>query len=218
MREIASIYNINDPKEPIPMDREKFYDKQIEAHSSGAKLHQAIGIFDVFLFSERGEFILQKRSHKKRHNQLLIDKAVGGHIQHNDSPYYTAMIETVQELQVPSVVLRQDEDFVRTFCILKEYLENTAILRLIDGKIHTINNVIDEKEIPILKNVWLFFGIYSGASKPVDREASGVLYYEKEVLFKEMKDKPDLFTPDLHYFIKEYGDKMDEFLEILKKC
>ena len=47
------------------------------------------------------------------------------------------------------------------------------------------------KKITIANNVFLFFGIYGGTMKPADREASGVLYYELDVLREEMKKMPE---------------------------
>ncbi len=116
------------------MARDAFYQAQVDSFKRGEKPTQAIGIFDVLLFTENKEIILQKRSPKKSHNPYLIDKTVGGHIQYGDSVFYTAMIESVQELKIPSVTLRDGEDFMRTLTTLRNYLENVAVLELIDNK------------------------------------------------------------------------------------
>ena len=62
----------------------------------------------------------------------------------------------------------------------------------------------------------MFIGVYGGAIKPVDREASGVLYYEFDVLKEEMRGMPQLFTPDLHFIISKYENKITKMLEYLK--
>ncbi len=215
MSEIASVYHLNNKDEAHSIDRKHFYDEQIEVFKKEGKPSRAIGIFDVILFTERKEVILQKRSHNKRHNPYLIDKTVGGHMQFGDSPYYTAMVETVQELRVPSVVLRKEEDFKRTFKILDNSLESTAIIELVDHNIYHIDNIMDGEPIKIAKNIWMFIGIYSGAIKPVDREVTGILYYEMNVLKDEMKRMPELFTPDLHFMLNKYQKDIDRILKIL---
>ena len=217
MKEFVSIYDLDNKDLAKSMPRSDFYDAQIEAHKKGQKPNKAVAIFDVLLFTEQKEMILQKRSSKKRHNPYMIDKAVGGHIQYGDSPYYTAMIECVQELRVPAVVLRESEDFPRTFGILKDSLESTAVLELIDHNIYTIDNIMDGERIPVAKNIWMFLGVYSGPMRPVDREASGILYYTLETLEDEMERMPDLFTPDLHFMMKHYKKDIETLLAFIDK-
>jgi isopentenyldiphosphate isomerase len=198
------------------MDRGHFYDEQIAEFKKNGKPTRAVGIFNVLLLTERGEVILQKRSRNKRHNPYLIDKTVGGHIQYGDTVFYTAMVECVQELKIPAVVLRENEDFGRTLEILSHSLESAAVLELVDNNIYEIDNFFDGERISIAKNMWLFLGVYGGSVKPMDREASGVLYYEFDVLKDEMKKMPQLFTPDLHFIINKYEDKIKGMFNHLK--
>lgn len=58
-----------------------------------------------------------------------------------------------------------------------------------------------------------YFGVYSGNLKNVDAEAKGILFYELDDLSDEMEKFPELFTPDLHYYMKHYREKMDTFLK-----
>lgn len=215
MPETISTYHLDDLFHAHPMDREHFYKEQVGVFKKDGKPTRAIGIFDVLLFTEKKEFILQKRSHNKSHNPYLIDKTVGGHIQYGDTVFYTAMIECVQELKIPSVVLRDDEDFKRTMKVLNHSLESVAILELVDHNIYLIDNVINKENITIAKNIWMFLGIYNGAIKPVDREASGILYYEWDVLKDEMKNMPQLFTPDLHFIMRKYESNIKRVLSYL---
>lgn len=216
MSEIITAYHLNRPWDPFPMKRDEFYDEQIDLAKGGRKANKGVGVFATLLFTERKEIILQKRSHTKRHNANLIDKTVGGHIQYGDSLYYTVMVECVQELQVPAVVLRQDEHFARTYESLSASLESVAIMKMIDsGLIPTKRVFQDDSTVEIVNYTNLFFGIYSGAAKPVDREASGILYYELDVLEKEMEKVPQIFTPDLHYYISTYRTQIDNFLSVL---
>lgn len=213
--EIVTTYHLDKPWDPHPMERKHFYDEQIKEFKKNGKPSKAVGIFDVFIFTERKELILQKRSAKKRHNPFLIDKTVGGHIQYGDSPYYTAMVETVQELKAPSVVLREEEHFENTYKTLRENLESTAIMKMINKDIYFLDKVINDEKITIANKVHLFFGIYSGGIKPVDREASGILYYELDTLKEEMKRMPELFSHDLHFFLGKFEKEIDNFLKVL---
>ncbi|EKD43222.1 MAG: hypothetical protein ACD_72C00404G0002 [uncultured bacterium] len=217
MSEIICSYNLDDRFRAHPMDRDHFYDEQINEFKNNGKPTRAIGVFDVLLLTERGEVILQKRSHNKRHNPYLIDKTVGGHIQYGDTVFYTAMIECVQELKIPAVVLRENEDFQRTVGVLSHSLESAAVLELIDNNIYEIDNFFGGERVSIAKNIWMFLGVYGGAIKPIDREASGVLYYEFDVLKEEMKQMPQLFTPDLHFIMNKYGSKIEKILNEIKK-
>lgn len=212
MPEIINTYNLDDRFHGHPMERDHFYDEQIGEFKNNGKPTRAVGIFDVLLFTEKGEAILQKRSHNKRHNPYLIDKTVGGHIQYGDTVFYTAMIECVQELKIPAVVLREDEDFKRTLDALSRSLESVAVLELVDNNIYELDKFFDGQRITIANNVWLFIGVYGGSIKPVDREASGVLYYELDVLKDEMRRMPQLFTPDLHFIIERYESKIKKIL------
>ncbi|OGH71991.1 MAG: hypothetical protein A2921_00375 [Candidatus Magasanikbacteria bacterium RIFCSPLOWO2_01_FULL_43_20b] len=215
MPETISTYHLDDPFHAHPMDREHFYKEQVEAFKKDGKPTRAVGIFDVLLITEKKEFILQKRSHAKSHNPYLIDKTVGGHIQYGDTVFYTAMIECVQELKIPAVVLRDEEDFKRTMTVLEHSLESVAILELVDHSIYEIDNFIDKEKITIAKNISMFLGVYSGAIKPVDREVSGILYYEWDVLKDEMKNMPQLFTPDLHFMMSKYEGNIKRVLSYL---
>jgi isopentenyldiphosphate isomerase len=84
------------------------------------------------LLNEHGELIIQKRAKTKNHNPNLLDKSIGGHVQYGDSPNLTAMIETIQELQTPSIVLENRADFERTLDVLRAYTATTAVMQYIE--------------------------------------------------------------------------------------
>lgn len=213
MDEQIYVYPLDNPgAEPQPMSRAQFYDEQVELAKAGKSPQLAVGVFNAFIFTKNKQIILQKRSAHKRHNPNRIDKSVGGHIQFGDSPYYTAMIECVQELRVPAVVLRDSEDFEKTKLLMQESLEAVAVLDLFNNEIHTIDNIIDNERVPTAKKTWLFFGVYAGPIKPVDGEATGILYYSLDDLRQEMASMPDIFTPDLHYFMKKFEKEIDAFV------
>jgi hypothetical protein len=53
------------------------------------------------------------------------------------------MVESVQELKVPSIVLRNHNDYVKTYNLLKNYLTSTAIIEYIDTKITYNTKIIN---------------------------------------------------------------------------
>lgn len=213
--ENITVFDLTDSEVGFPMDRKTFYEEQVKAFKETGEPTKACEIVDVMLFTKEKELILQKRSHTKRHNPYLIDKTVGGHVVYGDNPFYTVMIETVQELRVPSIVLRSQEDFRRTYKTMESYLENIAILKYVDHNIYPLTKVIDGEEITIANKVHMFMGVYTGATKPVDREASGILYYSLDMLKQEMKATPANFTHDLHFFLETYADTIDQFIKAI---
>lgn len=213
MSEIITTYELRDPEIAIPMERSEFYREQIKTFKLTGKPSRAVEVVVVLLFNSKKQIILQKRAHNKAHNAQLIDKAIGGHIKFGDNPFYTVMVETLQELRVPSIVLRTDEDFSKTYVLLRSYLETNSILKQIDRGFVELNKVIDGEKITIENKISVFFGVFDGATKPVDQEASGVLYYNLDILKQEMKDRPENFTKDLEYLLQKYKKEIDDFLK-----
>jgi isopentenyldiphosphate isomerase len=215
--ETITTYLPDRPDVAIPMDRAEFYREQIQLHTSGQQPNRAAGIVNIFIFDSQGELFVQKRSDHKAHNAGLLDKTIGGHIRFGDTNEYTVMVETVQELQVPSITLRTEEDFAKTHDLLKDYLSTVAIIRHIDTELIELNKNIKGQMVPILNKVHLYFGVYDGAVKTVDREAKGVLLYSLADLAKDIETSPALFTDDLHLLLKKYRSDIDKFLKQIQR-
>lgn len=207
---------LSDPETVIPMDRKEFYEEQVKTFNKTGKPTRAADIVDILLFNEAGELFVQKRSKHKSHNPRLIDKSLGGHVQSGDSIEFTVMVETVQELQVPSIVLRSDNDFTKAYKLLKNYLDATAIIKHLDTKIFSLKKLINGDNITIANNVHLFIGLYGGGTKTVDREATGVLQYTISDLEEEITQTQEIFTHDLQVFLKEYKSEIEKFTKALK--
>ncbi|EKD42934.1 MAG: hypothetical protein ACD_72C00529G0002 [uncultured bacterium] len=216
MAELVTTYELRDPEIPLPMDRDKFYEEQLKVIESTGKPSRAVEIIGLLLFNRKGEIILQKRSGSKVHNPFMIDKAIGGHVKHGDSPLYTLMVETVQELRVPSIVLRNDDDFRKTYKLLETYIDSIAVVKELDKGVWNLGRTINKKNYDMAHNVHLYVGVYSGSSRPSDSEASGILYYNLENLKKEMSEQPGNFTYDLHFYLKKYEKEIEEFLSYIK--
>ena len=210
--ELVNVYNLEDPRVAQPMLREEFYNEQIEHYKKNNKPSKAVEVVHILLFNKHKQIVLQKRSRTKNHNPGLIDKAVGGHITFGNSPFYTLIVETVQELRVPSIVLYNKEDFSKTYSLLNSYLDNIAIVQYFDTHLFESERVINKELVKIANKSHLFLGVYGGATQPIDQEASGVLYYSLSELRAEMAERPDNFTGDIKYLLLKYATDIDQFL------
>jgi len=216
MAETIITYKIDKPKDALPMDRGEFYSQQIELSKKGQDPDTAVDIVDILIFDEKGELFIQKRSDDKSHNAGMLDKSIGGHITFGNNPDFTVMVETVQELQVPSITLRNQKDFVKAYNLLKDYLNAVAVIKHIDTRIYKLKKKINGEQVPIYNNIHLYFGIYSGSVKTVDREAKGVLLYSLEDLEREVLEFPGMFTDDIKILIKKYKPQIIEFIKTTK--
>lgn len=205
------VFNSNSPDKTWSKSRKIFYDEQFQENDS--KPDEGVEVISVFLVNTHGDVLLQKRSPTKRHNPNLLDKTVGGHIQYGESPDYTVMVETVQELLTPSIVLRTDEDFTKTFNLLKDYLDTIAVINHISTDVVVVRKLSDGIEKKITNKVHTYFGVYNGSTRPVDREALGILAYPLETLISEIKQHPDNFTHDIVLYMQMYGKKLKEFIK-----
>jgi isopentenyldiphosphate isomerase len=216
MGESITTYDLKKTDVAVPMDRDKFYAEQSKVFRKTGKPTRAIETIMVLIFNLDGELLLQKRSHRKSHNASMIDKTVAGHVTFGDTPLYTVMFESVQELKVPSIVLNTEEEFKKAFKLLRKYMESVALVKYIDKKIMPMERMIKGKKVEIAYKYNFFVGLYNGSVKPVDKEASGVLFYEPKVLEREMKSHPDIFTWDLFYLLKKYNKEIKKILKIIK--
>lgn len=217
MDEKINVYDLNTANKSIPYSRKKFYKNQIDLYLSKGKPTLAAEIVDIFLFNDHGELIIQKRSREKTHNPNLQDKSIGGHVKWGDTPDYTVMVETVQELKVPSIVLRNDTDFNKTHNLLIDYLDTVAIIKHVDTQIMKLPKIINNEKIVIANKVHLYFGVYQGRVKTEDREAKGVLSYTLSDLNQEINQMPEAFTDDLKIMIQEYKNQIQKFIKTIAK-
>ena len=192
--EKITVSPLGQPQMTSSMLRKEFYDKQF---SDSPDNNLAVHVVMVFIVTSSGEIILQKRSGDKRHNARLIDKTLGGHVTFGDDPDYTVMVETVQELLTPSIVLKNEEDFSKTYGLLKNYLNTVALVRKKEVEEIVLTKIVDGREYSVAHVAHLYFGIYDGSTKPADKESAGMLYYKIDELDNELQATPDQFTEDL---------------------
>lgn len=216
MSEIVTTYLLTDLEQPIPMSRDEFYDEQIALANAGKEPSRSVAVVQVLLFTPDGELILQKRSRGKSHNPRMFDKTLGGHIRHGDSPTFTVMAETLQELAVPSFVVDSKDEFEKTYILLKKYIVQSAIVYPVATASIQTSKYINGKAIPIFNTHSVYLGVYGGSVRPADKEAAGMLFLSLSNLEDELRDTPDQFTDDLKYFLCRYADEINEFLDFLK--
>lgn len=198
------------------MNRDEFYESQIKLFHDGKKPNRAVGIVQMLLFTPDKDIIIQKRSTKKAHNAGLIDKTIGGHITFGNTPNYTALTETLQEMQIPSMILDSEEDFKKTLTLLNEFVSTAALVQFVDSRTAPFEKVFKNELVPIINKYYFYLGVYRGSIKPADKEAAGIMFYDFAELKKEMKETPDLFTHDLRFFLEKYEKQINSFLANLK--
>ena len=194
------------------MDRAEFYQEQTEVYKKIGKPNRSVEVVNIFIFNSRGELIIQKRSFNKNHNPGLLDKSVGGHLQNNDSLEYTAVVEMVQELQTPSIILKDEVDFQKSYNILKKFLETIALVRYLSTDIINPVKIINDEKIKIANRAHIFLGVYDGRIRPADQEAKGILFYSLSDLMKEMKENSDIFSDDLRIILREHEEDIKKFI------
>lgn len=215
MSEIINIYTKWMPHKSLPYERDVFYSEEFERSKKWGDISRYIEVIFVFLFNEHGELIIQKRSKTKSHNPNLLDKSIGGHVQHWDNPNLTAMIETIQELQTPSIVLENRDDFLRTFDVLREYTTTTAVMQYIETRDFESIKVMQGERISIGNRAHIYFGTYAWRVKNVDKEAKWILYYSLDELKDEIESRGDIFTEDLRYILTHYEAEMRTFITLV---
>lgn len=216
MSEIITTYLISNPDEAMPMDREDFYREQIVEFKTNGKPTRAAEVVQIILFTPDKEIIVQKRSQEKFHNAGLVDKTIGGHVTFGDKPTYTVMTETLQELNVPSIALNDNDDFKKTYRLLRKFLTNSALVQYIETRLTNLEKVFASDDKVLIANKYhLYFGVYAGSIKPIEKEATGITYYKLDNLLSEIERTPQNFTYDLKYLLKKYSGKINDFLKQL---
>lgn len=215
MSEIITTYKLDDLDQAVPMDRDEFYDEQIRVFKETGKPSRAAAVVQVLLFSPDHDLILQKRSSRKNHNPSFLDKSMGGHIKFGNSPNYTVMVETLEELNVPSIVIADTEEFKKTYKLLENFVSTSAIVQFVESRTYNSEKIINKEKVIIANKYYFYLGVYNGAMKPSDREAAGLIFTPYDQLQEEIDLSPDFYTADLKFFLEKYNKIIDKFLTIL---
>ena len=217
MSEMVTVHDIESLGLSLSMDREQFYTEQEKVFVETGKPSKMVEVVHVLLFHQDGSLLIQQRSNKKTQNQNLLDKSAGGHIQYGNTPDYTVMVETVQELQVPSITLKNETDFRKTYLLLQKYLNTVAVVQYVGSFDTTLGRLFGDKRVLIANRIHFFLGVYTGAVKNVDREAKGIIFYAFDDLRKEVAETPERFTEDIQFLLREHADDIRSFSLKLNK-
>ncbi len=215
--EFVNTYPLDESSRMLfPMERKKYYDDLIQMHKSWEDPKKSVEVIQVFLFNLDWEIIVQKRASTKRHNANLLDKSIWGHIRVWDTPDHTVMIETVQELEVPSFVVHWRNEFLNKLSVLKDYLHTMALVKYVDCNVNMFTQIFEWEAVKVPKKYHLYLWVYGGSTRTIDKEAKWVLRYSVDELDFEMEKYPEMFTDDFLYFMKNYRSNIESFIEDIK--
>ena len=151
--------------------------EKMQAHENGI-LHRA---FSVFLFNEKGEMLLQKRSANKYHSPNQWTNAVCSHPRNNETYLEGAQRRLMEELGIQAE-LSQKFHFIYKADVGQNLWE------------HELDHV--------------FTGDFNGEVKINPEEVSEVRYISMENLEKEMIESPAHFTEWFKIILKEYKEHL----------
>ena len=151
--------------------------EKMQAHENGI-LHRA---FSVFLFNEKGEMLLQKRSANKYHSPNQWTNAVCSHPRNNETYLEGAQRRLMEELGIQAE-LSPKFHFIYKADVGQNLWE------------HELDHV--------------FTGDFNGEVKINPEEVSEVRYISMENLEKEMIESPAHFTEWFKIILKEYKEHL----------
>ncbi len=146
-------------------DKEIGYEEKEKCHYGRPKLHRA---FSIFLFNNRGEMLITKRSNKKKTWPLHWSNACCSHPRKGEDTGAAASRRIKEELGI-SVPL----NFLFKFEYDAQY----------------------DKEWGEHELDWVFVGKYSGTIKPNKDEIDDWKFVSANELLKDMEKNPGIYTP-----------------------
>lgn len=147
-----------------------------KCHDNGL-LHRSVGIF---IFSSKGELLLQKRSSNMTFFPGKYDCSSSGHVSYGEDIKYSANRELGEELGIKSDIKLIDKD------ILEEFSQGKFNIR------HFLS---------------LFEGIHDGPFKIQKDELDSIKFFSINEIKDLIVNKPDLFTKAFKLCFKIYINK-----------
>ncbi len=216
MAEQICVYKNENVIEPTSMDRGQFYAEQTAVYKAIGEPTLYCEVINMLFINKAGEIIIQKRSAEKTHNANLFDKSIGGHVVFGDAIEYTVMVETIQELQTPSIVVKDESHFQKTLHLLKDHLETVAVVCPISTQFKVFTKQMNNEKIGIGNKTNFFIGVYDGKIRFADKEVKGIMFYTLDELEAEVVKNPDNFTEDLKVILQENRDAIVRFTDMVK--
>ncbi len=200
-KEKLEVYNLKGKFQKV-MDRKVFYAKSKREFLKFGKVSSKVKTVRLILMNSNGMIYVQKRSNSKKENAGLYDKTIGGHVTSGYTWDISLVKECAEELGFPIAVVPK-----------KEFIQ---VAKSVDLKIIGI-----AKELDLLKNfnstrifakklfiqpyiTKIYLGYYDGSIQFKDGESSGIEVFSLKELLKEIKEKPEKFTEDIKFIVKNY--------------
>jgi hypothetical protein len=95
---------------------------------------------------------------------------------------------------------------------LSDYLDTIALIKNVSVFVAPLQKIFDGETVVITNKKYLYLGMYNGSTKTIDRESKGVLLYTLNDLIAEMKQFPERFTADMHYYIEHHEKDLRKFV------
>lgn len=163
-------------------DNELGFLSKARCHDGDGVLHRA---FSLFLFNDRGELLLQKRSDGKRLWPGFWSNSCCSHPRRGESMEIATTRRLSDELNVETSL-----EFVYRFCYTAEFSE-----------------VGSENEL-----CHVYLGHLLGEARPNESEISSIRFVAPDSLGKELSKFPEQFTP---WFKQEWRELVTEHSEML---
>lgn len=193
----------------------EFYKSLRSEYKKKGKATKKVHTIRLFLINKEGHIYLTRRSCLKKENALLFDKTIGAHIRKNESPEYTVLRESEEELGFPAIVL-DENDF-------KEAIKDTEMT--LSGVIKDIGTLYDFNAIYKYKDgtkvvfpqiTTIFIGVYNGPIKFEDSETDIIEVFELDELIQELKQNSEKYTEDLKILIPLYEKELRKLIRQIK--
>lgn len=153
------------------------FEEKQKCHDGKGILHRA---FSVFVFNPKGELLIQKRSRFKRLWPLFWSNSCCSHPLKDEEIKKTAAQRLQEELGFTCPL-----EFLFKFLYRASFKDKGS-----------------ENEL-----VHVFKGVYEGEVKPDEKEVAGWRWLSLKDLEKEIKEKPERFTPWFKSLLNKFQDK-----------
>ncbi|MEK6842345.1 MAG: NUDIX domain-containing protein [Nanoarchaeota archaeon] len=149
-----------------------------KCHKEGI-LHR---IAAIFIFNDKGELLLQRRSLKKSSGSGLLDFSASGHIAAGEDNKRGAIKELNEELGINVKIKRMSIEF-------------------------PIEYHHEKNGLKIQHKLFLFVGYHNGPFNIQEDEIDSVAFYDLEIIEKMISDSPNKFTEGFKLGFKSYIER-----------
>jgi len=212
--ELLELYDMQE--DLIRVDtRENIY-REIEAeYQETGKITKQVRTVRAIIMNTRGRILLQKRSEDKKYNAGLYDKTLGGHCNHRQQSNLALVTELAEELEAPGFVC-ENADFLYNLKhinlkVIGMFKNLSYQPRWMSFRKGNASRGVKDIEQPFMSH--FYFGVYDGRFTWADDEVRGMDSFTLEELTANIRDRPEIFTRDLHVMMPMYQPHIEAVLE-----